>query len=83
MIPGRPKKKDGRVVNFYISADVLEQVDLYRGQLSKSQFVERALRFYISHLSNSAGGEIRTPAPNKGTSSQGWRRSPLGYPGPI
>ncbi len=46
---GRPKKKDGRVVNFYISVDVLDLIEENRGEKSRSQFVEDAVRYYVSH----------------------------------
>ncbi len=47
---GRPKKKNGRVVNYYLSEEILEMIEEHRGELSRSQFVEKAIKFYISLL---------------------------------
>ena len=47
---GRPKKKVGRVVNFYLSDEVLDLIEQHRGELSRSQFIEEAVKYYTSHL---------------------------------
>ena len=47
---GRPKKKNGRVVNYYLSDEVLDLIEEYRDELSRSQFIEKAVKFYVSNL---------------------------------
>ena len=57
---GRPKKKNGRVVNFYISDEVLELIEEYRGTLSRSQFVEEAI---LSYVSKNTEKHVSSPTP--------------------
>ena len=51
-MPGRQKKKVGRVVNFYLSDEVLDLIEQYKGNLSRSNFIEEAVKYYISHLAD-------------------------------
>ncbi|GEM_PF-7044762 len=43
----RPKVKDGRSIQLYISKELLEQIERYKGSLSTSGFIEEAVKFVI------------------------------------
>ncbi len=47
---GRPRRKYGRTYNFYLSDEVDALIEQYRGEKSRSAFIEEAVKFYISHL---------------------------------
>ena len=54
---GRPKLKDGRTINIYLAVDVIQAIDETKGKLSRSQFIEEAVKYYISHLADNPKGE--------------------------
>ncbi len=47
---GRPRRKLGRTYNFYLSDEVDALIEQYRGNKSRSEFVEEAVKFYTSSL---------------------------------
>ena len=49
---GRPKVKDGRTINIYLAVDIIQAIDESKGKLSRSQFIEEAVKYYISHLAD-------------------------------
>ena len=46
----RPRRKLGRTYNLYLSDEVNDLIEKYRGNLSRSQFVEEAVMYYVSQL---------------------------------
>ncbi len=46
----RPRRKLGRTYNLYLSDEVNDLIEKYRGNLSRSQFVEKAVMYYVSQL---------------------------------
>ncbi len=49
----RPKLKDGRQIHLYISYEILEQIEKYKGSLSTSGFIEEAVKFVLKGNSRS------------------------------
>ncbi len=46
----RPRRKLGRTYNLYLSDEVNDLIEKYKGNLSRSQFVEKAVIYYVSQL---------------------------------
>ena len=47
---GRPRTKNGKSYVFYLSDEVDALIEQYKGNLSRSNFIEKAVKFYISNL---------------------------------
>ena len=47
---GRPRTKNGKSYVFYLSDEIDALIEQYKGNLSRSNFIEEAVKYYISHL---------------------------------
>ena len=47
---GRPRTKNGKSYVFYLSDEVDTLIEQYKGNLSRSNFVEEAIKYYVSYL---------------------------------
>ncbi len=73
---GRPRTKNGKSYVFYLSDEVDTLIEQYKGNLSRSNFVEEAIKYYVSHLAENPKGD---KGQQKDYNSQGNADKSRGY----